>query len=136
MIQRDHCPGQGDQGSGRDWVTKSRTNNSEPARQPTLFDDLPYDDVIAGRDHAERNSDDWWMSTAMQAVRSMARTGRVYQAYDLVETYRTPEPDHPNRWGALLTRAARIGVIVPVGAAPSRRPRTAKSLTRTWQGAR
>lgn len=64
----------------------------------------------------------------------MAATGRVFQAYDVAETYAVPEPDHPNRWGALLTRAARDGVIVAVGAAPSRRPTTARSLTRTWRG--
>jgi hypothetical protein len=103
---------------------------------PSLFDDAPtVDDVLAGRDHAGRNADEWWLSTAMQAVRVMATTGREFQAFDLVQTYRVPEPDHPNRWGALFTRAAREGVIVPVGAAPSRRPTAARSLTRTWRGA-
>jgi hypothetical protein len=75
-----------------------------------LFDDAPTDeDVLAG--------------------------GREFQAYDLAEIFQVLEPDHPNRWGALLTRAARDGLIVPVGAAPSRRPATARSLTRTWRGA-
>lgn len=92
------------------------------------------DDVLAGRDRAERGADDWWVATAMQAVRAAAKTGQTWQAYDLVEVYGTPEPDHPNRWGALLTRAAREGLIVAVGAAPSRRPSTARSLTRTWRG--
>ncbi|MDQ4032538.1 MAG: hypothetical protein M3332_09825 [Actinomycetota bacterium] len=104
--------------------------------QRSLFDDAPTgEDVLAGRDQAERNADDWWMRTALHAVRAMAATGRVFQAFDLVETFGTPEPDHPNRWGALLTRAAREGVIVSVGAAPSRRPSTARSLTRIWRGA-
>jgi len=104
--------------------------------QPSLFDDAPTaEDVLAGRDQAEHNCDDWWLSTAMQAVRVMARTGWEFQAYDLAETFQVPEPDHPNRWGALLTCAARDGLIVPVGAAPSRRPATARSLTRTWRGA-
>lgn len=74
------------------------------------------------------------MSTALQAVRAMASTGREFQAFDLVESFRVPEPDHPNRWGALLARAARQGVIVAVGATPSRRLSTAQSLTRTWRG--
>lgn len=100
------------------------------------FDAVPSEEaVLAGRDQAERNSDDWWVRTALQAVRAIAKTGREFQAFDLVEIYGVPEPDHPNRWGALLTRAARDGVIVVVGAAPSRRPTTAKSLTRTWRGA-
>jgi len=104
--------------------------------QPSLFDDASTDDdVLAGRDHAERNADEWWISTAMQAVRAMATTGREFQAFDLVQTYGVAEPDHPNRWGALFTRAAREGVIVSVGAAPSRRPTACKSLTRTWRGA-
>lgn len=104
--------------------------------QPSLFDAIPDDgDVFAGRGQAERNADDWWMNTALQAVRAIAKSGREFQAFDLVEAYHLPEPDHPNRWGALLTRASREGLIVPVGAAPSRRPRTARSLTRTWRGA-
>jgi len=103
--------------------------------QPSLFDDAPTDeDVLAGRDQAERNCDDWWISTALQAVRAMANTGREFQAFDLDESFRVPEPDHPNRWGALLARAARQGVIVAVGATPSRRLSTAQSLTRTWRG--
>lgn len=104
--------------------------------QPSLFDVLPADEnVLAGRDQAERNADDWWIRTALQAVRALAKTGQEFQAYDLVEIYAIPEPDHPNRWGALLTRASRDGLIVAVGAAPSRRPATARSLTRTWRGA-
>lgn len=90
---------------------------------------------IPGRDLAEANADEWWLDTAMQAVRAMAATGREFQAFDLVETYGVPDPDHANRWGALLNRAAREGLIVPVAAAPSRRPATARSLTRTWRGA-
>ncbi len=115
---------------------KGSSRQSDVDVQPSLFDDAPTDeDVLAGRDRAEHNCDDWWMRTALQAVRAMARSGREFQAFDLVETYGTPEPDHPNRWGALLTRAARQGVIIAVGTAPSRRPSTARSLTRTWRGA-
>ena len=65
---------------------------------------LSFDDLLAGRDQAERNADDWWMRTAMQAVRAMAATGRE-------------------------------GLIVRVGAAPSRRPTGARSLCWTWRGA-
>ena len=115
---------------------KRPSRQSDVHIQPSLFDDAPTDDdVLAGRDHAECNADEWWISTAMQAVRAMAAGGQVFQAYDLVEVYGIPEPDHPNRWGALLGRAARAGLIVSVGAAPSRRPTACKSLTRTWRGA-
>jgi hypothetical protein len=116
--------------------SKGSSRQGDEDTHPTLFDDAPADkDVLAGRGQAEHNADDWWLSTAMQAVRAMAATGREFQAFDLAEIYGTPEPDHANRWGALLTRAAREGVIVSVGAAPSRRPSTARSLTRTWRGA-
>jgi hypothetical protein len=106
----------------------TRPSKNDAAQQPT------FDDLLAGRDQAERNCDDWWMRTALQAVKAMARTGREFQCYDLTTAYNLPEPDHPNRWGALLTRAARDGLIVAVGAAPSRRPTTAKSLTKLWRG--
>ena len=110
------------------------TQQTDNPDQPSLFDDGPTD-VLTGREQAIRNLDDWWTNTALRAIQAIAKTGREFQAYDLVEGYGLAEPDHPNRWGALLTRAAREGLIVPVGAAPSRRPRTARSLTRTWRGA-
>lgn len=111
------------------------SDDSAPDRQPTLFEDPPTDDdVMAGRELAVCGLDDWWTATALQAIRAIAKTGREFQAFDLVELG-VPEPDHPNRWGALLTRASRDGLIVATGAAPSRRPRTARSLTRTWRGA-
>ncbi len=112
-------------------ITAPGRPSAVDAPQQLTLDDL----LLAGRDQAERNADDWWMHTAMQAVRAMARTGREFQAFDVAETYHVPEPDHPNRWGALLTRAAREGLIVATGAAPSRRPATARSLTKTWRGA-
>ena len=113
------------------------THDTAPGRQSSVDvpEQLSFDDLLAGRDQAERNADDWWMRTAMQAVRAMAATGREFQAFDLVETYGTPEPDSPKRWGALLTRAGREGLIVRVGAAPSRRPTGARSLCWTGRGA-
>jgi hypothetical protein len=98
------------------------------------LEDLLADDPILGRDQAEANIEPEWGLVAMAAVVKMAATGLTFQAFDLVEIYAVPEPDHPCRWGPLLARAARDGLIVPVGAAPSRRPATARSLTRTWRG--
>lgn len=92
-------------------------------------------DLFAGRDQAEDNGDAWWFHLADQAIRDIAESGVEFQAFDLVERYALPEPDHHSRWGAALRRAARDGVIVAVGAAPSRRPTTCGSLTRTWRGA-
>lgn len=115
-----------------DTSTPDHPHDSGQPRQPHPAEQL---DLFAGRDQSERNTDAWWASTAMAAVRAMAATGREFQAFDLVETFGLVDPDHPNRWGALLSRAAREGVIVAVGAAPSRRPATAGSLCRTWRGA-
>jgi hypothetical protein len=130
VIKKEQRPGGSDRGAAQN---KNRAGSDlDSSRGDRQAGQL---DLFAGRDRAEENTDDWWASTAMQAVRALAATGRVFQAYDLVETYGIAEPDHPNRWGALLTRAARHGLIVAVGAAPSRRPKTAGSLTRTWRGA-
>jgi hypothetical protein len=116
--------------------SESTATTRQFPHQPSLFDDVPAeDDVMAGREQAVCNSDSWWMSIGLQAIRAIAKTGDEFQAFDLIERYHIPEPDHPNRWGPLFSRAARQGLIVPVGAAPSRRPRTARSLTRTWRGA-
>lgn len=89
----------------------------------------------AGRDRAEANRDQWWWDGAMRAVRAMAATGIVFQAYDVAIGYGLPDADdNRSRWGALLATAARRGYIVPVGAEPSKRPETAGSLVRTWRG--
>ncbi len=89
----------------------------------------------AGRDRAEANRDQWWWDGAMRAVRAMAATGNVFQAYDVAIGYGLPDADdNRSRWGALLATAARRGYIVPVGAEPSKRPETAGSLVRTWRG--
>lgn len=94
---------------------------------------LPFD--YSGRDQADRNADDWWRSEAMAAIKALAKTGRTFEAFDLVEDLGLAEPDHPCRWGGLFGAAARAGLIVSVGAKPSRRPTAAGHLCRTWRGA-
>lgn len=90
-----------------------------------------------GMRRAAESSDPWWRSCAMQAVEAEAATGRVFQSYDLVLRYGLPEPPSgPNAWGSLLGSAAKAGLIVAVGYAPSSRPTTAKSAVRTWRGVR
>lgn len=90
---------------------------------------------IRGRDVAESNAAPAWIDGALNAIREMARTGRRFQAFDLVREFDLGEPDKPCRWGAVFALAHRQGVIVRVGAAPSHRRTVAKSLTSVWRGA-
>jgi hypothetical protein len=87
-----------------------------------------------GMARADASADDWWKATADQAIRYLAETGRVFEAYDLV-LLGCPEPHHPNAWGARMSAAAKHGLIRNVGAGPSKRPTVARSLVRYWQGA-
>jgi hypothetical protein len=88
---------------------------------------------VDGVTRADENADDWWKSSVDQAIRYLAETGRVFDAYAVAELG-VPEPDHPNRWGSRFKAAARDGVIVPVGYARSRRPTVAGAAVRTWRG--
>lgn len=97
---------------------------------PLLTEDLQ---PAPGLTQVVKGTDDWWASLADRAIRELARRGAPFQAFDLTELG-VPEPDHPNRWGGALHRAARRGVIVACGAEPSKRPATAGSLVRTWIG--
>lgn len=87
-----------------------------------------------GMAQVDANADDWWKSCADTALKQLAATGRVFEAYDLV-LMGVPEPHHPNAWGARMNAAAKRGVIRNVGAGPSKRPTVARSLVRYWQGA-
>lgn len=88
-----------------------------------------------GVDLAIENRDDWWWPTAMRAVRWLAQVPGEFDAWD-VTMLGVPDPDHPNRWGALFRAASTAGVIVPAGYTQSRRPGRAGGLCRTWRGAR
>lgn len=90
------------------------------------------DDVLERVDEA---TDDFWRRTCDAGIRELARRGVVFQCADLLELG-VPEPEHPSRWGARLHHAARVGLIEPVGAEPSRRVTVRASLVRTWRGVR
>lgn len=79
------------------------------------------------------NADTWWRDSAERALRDLAASGRTFEAYDLTEMG-VPDPDHPNRWGALFRAAHTAGLIEPVGYAQSRRPGRSGGLTRLWRG--
>lgn len=90
--------------------------------------------TFAGVRLAEDNADAWWWSTAMSGVQALAASGREFDAYDLTELG-VPEPDSPNRYGALFRAAHRAGVIVPVGYRQSRRPGRSGGSCRVWRAA-
>jgi len=93
--------------------------------------DAPKGAVLAT---VNRGTDDFWRRTCDAGIRELARRGRPFEAFDLTELG-VPEPEHSSRWGARLHHAARQGIIVAVGAGPSRRPTVRGSLVRYWRGA-
>lgn len=76
-----------------------------------------------------------WITTALRGVASLAAEGRPFQAHDLVLLRGVPEPPHHNFWGVMMGIAHSEGIVVPIAATPSTRPKTAKSLVRMWIGA-
>jgi hypothetical protein len=87
-----------------------------------------------GVEQAEANADTWWNSTARAALHAEARTGRIFEPFDLVARYGIAEPDHPNRWGALFRSALRERTVRRVGYGPSKRPTRNHGITGLYQG--
>lgn len=104
---------------------------------PDLLDLLASQNVPEGHtDGAQQaidNADDWWRSTALLAIREMARSGQEFTADDIRELGVT-EPDQPNRWGGAFLTIAREGLIEAVGARRSTRGPRNGSLVRVWRG--
>jgi hypothetical protein len=100
-----------------------------------LFEAEELNASIRGRDAADANTDPAWADGVLSAIQEMARTGRPFQAFDLVREFDLTEPEKPCQWGPIFARAHRDGVIVRVGAAPSHRRTVSKSLTSVWRGA-
>ncbi len=102
-----------------------------PGVQLVIGDDPPPD----GLQQAASNTDSWWSSLAMSALRSLAASGRLFECYDLTELG-VPDPDHANRWGPLFRAAHTAGLIEHHGYTSSRRPGRAGGLCRVWVGRR
>lgn len=81
------------------------------------------------------NGDTWWRDCAERALTYWASSGQPFDAYDLTQLG-VPDPDHPNRWGALFRAAYTRGDIEPVGYRQSRRPGRAGGVCRVWRGVR
>lgn len=82
---------------------------------------------------AER-TDDWWASSARQAIGLLAQDGRPFSADD-VHRLGVPDPDVPARWGAAFSAARKAGLIEPHGYVPSQRAGRNGSVIRQWRGA-
>ena len=89
--------------------------------------------TLLGVDLAIENRDEFWWATAMRALRWLADAPGTFESYDLTELG-VPDPDHPNRWGALFRAAHTAGTIRPAGYTQSRRPGRAGGLCRVWTG--
>jgi hypothetical protein len=77
--------------------------------------------------------DPWWTSGAIRALRTLAESGRPFQAFDLL-ALGVSEPDDPRRWGALVRAASTLGLIQVAGYAVSKRRPEAGGLVRVWRG--
>lgn len=78
-------------------------------------------------------TDSTWRAAALNGLQELARTGEVFEAYDLI-LLGVPEPEHSSRWGALFNAAARAGIITAAGFGPSKRPTVRGSALRLWRG--
>lgn len=92
---------------------------------PTLFD----------ADEVTENADQWWRDCASRALTWWAEAGVEFTADDMVDLG-VPEPDHPNRLGALFLAASRRGQIEAVGYRPSTKPSRHGGVVRVWRGRR
>ncbi|WP_457836230.1 hypothetical protein, partial [Staphylococcus aureus] len=67
------------------------------------------------------------------AIRTLASTGHPFTTADLRDMGVT-EPDSPNRWGAALSHAHRLGLIAPCGFTRSTRRERRNGVVRQWIG--
>jgi hypothetical protein len=77
-----------------------------------------------------------WRDACDAAIAVMAARGEPFQAADLIAEQLVDEPADHHQWGPRFLAAARDGLIVSVGAGPSRRVTVHRSLCRTWVGRR
>ncbi len=79
---------------------------------------------------AVAESDRWWHSCGWRGIAWWAETGLPFEVADVAELG-VPEPDRPERWGALFAGAQTARLIEPAGLTLSRR--TGRP-TRLWRG--
>src|SRR3954451_1441220 len=86
-----------------------------------------------------------WETVALDALRSLARSGREFVVFDVKDYGVGEPPDTAHDWGRLTAKARQMGLIEKVmvsdgdgGLTPkaieSRRPETRGSLVKVWRG--
>jgi hypothetical protein len=88
---------------------------------------------FSGVEQAEANSDSWWWSGAMVALKHFASLGTAFDAYDLT-LEGVPDPQSTGQWGALFNAGRKAGLIEAVGYERSRRPGRSGGACRVWRG--
>lgn len=68
-----------------------------------------------GMRQAAENADSWWWSCGWTAVQALAESGRPF-TIEHVRELGVPEPDCPQRYGALIAAAVNSRLIAAAGA--------------------
>lgn len=84
--------------------------------------------------HVYDNAPDEFLHRAGAAIAELARRGTPFTTEDM-RALGVPEPDHPNRWGAVMQAAHKAGDIRPVAATTAARKPRHGGLHRLWEGA-
>jgi hypothetical protein len=103
--------------------------------QPELFDGDTLKDV--GMDMAKVAAAEWWQQ-AWTAVETLAVTGAPFGSEDVIRMVGLPRvtraQNRNNALGALMSQAARAGIIQKVGYMTARRPSSHSNLRILWKG--
>ncbi len=81
--------------------------------------------IVAGNNNA-------WVSGALLTVQVVAAKLKEFTADDIREAH-LDQPKHANAWGALLSIAAKKGLIEPVGFTASKAESTHGRIVRVWR---
>lgn len=87
-------------------------------------------------DHADRVTGGNWTADAWDFFIGWAKAqqGKTFQGEEARQAANglLPEPPEPRAWGAIVMRAAKAGLIVRVGYAPVKDPRSHHSPKSVW----
>jgi len=103
-------------------------------KQQTLFDpEGGRADAIAGMAATTARAGDW-VDLAHSAVRYLVRVGKPFSSEDVTAIVGLPHTGSPNAVGAVISNAARQGIIVRVGDTQAKRRNQHATRIGLWQG--